>query len=246
MLDQRQVRVRVRRTILAGLLFLSVVQSAWALDVTNPVSLGSVFPKTTQGENGIWMQGRLVGTSTYTDLINVGDYNWKLYPNDTTWPGAPHIYNSNIIRAIPSFAHLWNGNETGDPNMDAIVRVQIEGNVSAVVLYGSTSPEASNYWTYIYKGADNWSNPIWTSSYEWQLINLEIPVSAGDELFIGTHRSDFNSCNFGGQDPGWGLTLTGIVVPEPGTLSLLTAALLGIGTISFMRRSSLKFRGRLT
>jgi hypothetical protein len=232
MWNKQQTKKQIRQLVFVSIFLCFVVQTVCAVQIsTNTINLSDLFPKQTQGENGIWLQARSPGTSDYTDLINGGNYAW-ISPG--YYNSAPKIYrgsgyNSNRMFALPSTT------QNDGLYRDTVMRVQIENDVSLLEIYGATGNDAYELTSFIYKGADNWNNPLWVQTWVGAWFDLKIPVSAGDELFFDTHYAD-PSYNHG-SDPSWTIEFTGIVVPEPSVCILLATVWLAFFVGKRMARS---------
>jgi hypothetical protein len=196
-----------------------------ALITTSPTDLWSVFPKTQQGENGIHLQYRPVGTSNYQDLAWHADYSW-------TGPGV-HFPVPEVARlATPGdiFAHPAAVVQT-HYNNDAVLRVGLEGSFSEVHVTGSTGMGTGGSGTVtfsIYQGATEWSTPLWSGSHG-QGFDLTFPSSDGQELFFATNAGTTDMDDWAHW---FDIQITAGAIPEPSALavwSLLAAAGIGLG-----------------
>jgi hypothetical protein len=194
----------VIQTLSCGCLLWAGVAQAVVVTPT-PVSLFDQFPKEAQGENGIWLQYRQAGTSSYTDLTRTADYTW-VNPN-------PHFNLPFLIR--------WNtGRIKAEPYqvsgtiLDPTIRVQVQGPFSRLRIQGATGRDltAAVIW-YIYKGATNWNAPLWQSSAVTS-FDFEVDCAAGEELFFAVNAdgSDANDHSY------WeNLRLTAVAFPISAT-----------------------------
>lgn len=145
-----------------------------------PTALYDVFPETTQGKNGVWLQYRTVGTSCYTNMVSFGDYKW-MTPN-TPW-NVPYIMRTTPgkIRASPAATKqcLF--------DRDTAIRIGIEGGSTYVRISGQTGNECNTAVSfYIYKGATNWNEPVWVGG-RGQSFDLVLLCKNGEELFLATN-----------------------------------------------------------
>ena len=159
----RQVKCKLRDSflsLLGSLLVLAVVLVARPISAieitTDTVALWDLFPQNTQGENGIRLQHRAVGSTDYTDLSYRWDYAWFTLGVPFN---VPDIYRDEVgkILAHPSAVNqCWF-------DRDSAIQVQLEGALSYVHITGTAimRPGGSgSVWFYIYKGADNWDSPL--------------------------------------------------------------------------------------
>ena len=177
------------RTTLAGVVFvpallvsllISTPAAPGALVQATPVELWDVFPRNTQGDNGIYLQRRDAGTSNYVDLVNTKDFQWTT--PDVEF-GVPAVFRDP---APLIFAHPAAVNGTGF-DRDAVMSVQLDGGTfPAVHITGNTTTGAAKtVGFYIYMGADNWNAPLFESG-PGQSIDLTIPYTPGDRLYFAT------------------------------------------------------------
>jgi hypothetical protein len=214
------LRAGIYSLSLSGILALSAHA---ALITSTPTSVWEQFPKTTQGENGIRAQSRAGGSSTYYDLTWSADYTF--ITSGALWQ-LPKIWRYGSI-SDQRFVAEPADESGGSFDRDAIIRVGLTGDVPWVRVTGSSGTDSSASMTfYVYKGANNWSTPLWQGGVN-QSFDFTTTFTTGDEIFFGVDAGA--SCV-----NDWGrwrsLTLTGIV-PEPGT-----AALLAVGCGCLMRR----------
>jgi hypothetical protein len=178
-------------------------------------SVYDLFPRNTQGTNGIRLQNRSPGSSTYADMSLIGDYSW----------GTP-AYHYNF----PTLARFTAGSILAQPlgsgtSVDSILRVQVDAACARIRVQGSAAYNVNPVTYYIYKGATNWANPLWQSGGNTS-FDFEVVCEAGDELFFGVNAADD-----GDIATCWlNLTLTGIPPPPP--LSAYHAIELGWPSVS--------------
>ena len=68
---------------------------------------------------------------------------------------------------------------------DTIIRITIPGEGGIVQVNGSAGEDQGNVRFYIFKGEENYNNPLW-SSWDGGVFNLSVPYSSGDQLFFAT------------------------------------------------------------
>ncbi|MEK7674817.1 MAG: LamG-like jellyroll fold domain-containing protein [Verrucomicrobiota bacterium] len=135
------------------------------------------FPKTSQGEHGIFLQ-YLRSDGTYENLINTGDYAF-------TTPGMPwniprvevSDFNSGSIYVNPS-AVVQVGAER-----DAIMRVTLWGDYGRVRVRGHAEKTGGSMRFYVYQGAGNYAAPLW-QAWDGGAFDLTVPYLEGDQLFF--------------------------------------------------------------
>jgi hypothetical protein len=201
-------------TLLVSLLIAPTAAPGALLQAT-PIPLWDVFPRNTQGENGIYLQRRDAGTSNYVDLVNTKDFQWTT--PDVEF-GVPAIFRdpSPLI-----FAHPAAVNGTGF-DRDAAMSVQLEGSAfPAVHVTGSTTTGAAKtVGFYIYMGADNWNAPLFQSG-PGESIDLTIPYTPGDRLYFATKAIGTDVNAWAKWD---NLQITGVPEPAEGLLIVVIAA----------------------
>jgi hypothetical protein len=189
---------------------------------TTPSGIWTLFPKNTQGENGIWLQSRDNGTSLYRTLTYAGDYAWIT-------PGAPWGLPALTRTGTP-------GKITADPadenqvghDRDTVIRVLLEGPISEVRVTGSFGVDSwGGVNSYIYKGQGNWSQPLWQGG-PGQGFNFLVPCTSGDEIFFSV---DAGANDMNDWARWYDLQVTGTqLIPEP-----VTMAGLGLGVAALSR-----------
>ncbi len=193
------------------------VTTASAVVITNtPADLWQLFPHDTQGQNGIYLQYRTVGTNEYTDLTNDAPYHWITSDAPYQIPTIAREDTPGRIWAHPS-AYVQLGNDR-----DATMRVRLNGAAGDVRITGGVATENSpSIIFYIYKGADNWSTPLW-QGMPGDTFDLTVSFAPGDELFFADN-ADGNDIN------DWAVwtnvKLARVLVPEPKTAGLLVGFL---------------------
>jgi hypothetical protein len=141
-----------------------------------PTSVYDLFPKNTQGTNGIRLQNRVPGSSTYADMSLIGDYSWGTPAYHYNFPTLAREGTPGSILAQPY------GSGT---SVDSILRVQVDAACARIHVQGSTTYNSQAVY-YIYKGATNWANPLWAASGP-ASFDFEVVCEAGDELFFGVN-----------------------------------------------------------
>lgn len=175
--------IRLRALPLLGAAVLLCASVASGVNVTRtPAFLYDLFPQNTQGSNGIWLQYRQSGTSTYTDLSYAGDYTWN-YPN-------AHFNLPFLIRSATA------GRIVAEPYyvgviLDPVMRVQVDSKFSRIHVQGTAAKSQGTVTWYIYKGATNWGAPLWQSTGP-ASFDFEVDCAPGEELFF--------AINAGGSD----------------------------------------------
>ena len=148
---------------------------------TSETKMTDFFPKSAQGENGIYLQSR-DENSTYYNLDYFGDYTFKT--TGTPW-NLPLVMigdkANEIIKADPSAL-----NQVGFER-DSVIRTTLNGDFGWVRVTGSTQMDTKGSARfYIYKGEDGYSSPLWeaTPGVTPVSFDLIIPYTEGDELFF--------------------------------------------------------------
>lgn len=212
------------RKIVFIVVLLSIVTSSYAVVVTTSVSdLWQLFPKDTQGENGILLQYRT--GSTYTDLTYFGDYWWAT--PGTMW-NKPEVSTTvpGKIGAIPS-ALTQIGYDR-----DPLMRVSLDGALDQVRVTGTAAMENTGSATfYVFKGAANYGSPLWSSTLSNQssiAFDFVVDFTATEELFFAV---DAGATDYSDHTAWYDIQLTG--VPEPATVCLL-----GLGGLLLRKRKA--------
>jgi hypothetical protein len=187
-----------------------------ALVQATPVPLWDVFPRNTQGENGIFLQRRDAGTSNYVDLVYTKDFQWMT--PDVQF-GVPAVFRDP---APLIFAHPAAVNGTGF-DRDAVMSVQLDGSAfpAVHVTGGTTTGAAKTVGFYIYIGADNWNAPIFESG-PGQAIDLTIAYAPGDRLYFATKAIGTDVNAWAKWD---NVQITGVPEPAAGMCGVMTTAL---------------------
>lgn len=192
--------------------------------VVQPIEtkLYDLFPKQQQGENGIYLQ-YLSPNGSYTDLVCLGDYVFGTL--GTPW-NLPAIYRSPYYPES-LLAHPTAVTQCG-ADRDPVIRITLDGGYGAVRVTGSAQTASwGDVRYYIYKGAANYSLPIWNAMGGGS-FDLLIDYSDGEELFFATdalgadHNDWANWCAVRFQ-----------AVPEPSCFAVIAA---GLGAILMRRR----------
>jgi len=186
---------RTRVHLLKILLIAGILSLLSAHVCADTLVLFDKMPKYNNGENSILLQART--GNTYTNLLylpDVGDYS---FGTSSTFRHKPSItrgilggnqpYDKLAIHSFPS-AVIQTGFKA-----DTVIRVTIPGNGKFVKISGQTGFEGkstvSHYRFYIYKGADQFNNPLWESVGEGN-FNFNVPYFANDQLFFAVEALD--------------------------------------------------------
>jgi hypothetical protein len=154
-----------------------------------------LFPRDTQGTNGIRLQYRSPGSSTYGDMSLVGDFSW----------GTPgHTYNFPTLIREGTAGQILAQPRGWIDFLDSALRVQVDAACARIRVQGAATYEADASY-FIYKGATNWATPLWASSGGTG-FDFEVVCEAGDELFFVVSTSDERGISTRWQN----ITLTGI------------------------------------
>ena len=167
----------------AGMLGESLSTTSFEV-VETPRGIWNYFPRDTQAENGITLQARVVGSSTYIDLVNTRDYAWET-------PGAPYSLPSVLrdgsggtISAHPA-ATDYVGHDR-----DPVIRVLPDAEADALRVFGTARTRNSHSIDFtIWKGADGWENPLWTGDPA-DSFDFLVPWSDGEKLFFATNAEE--------------------------------------------------------
>jgi len=205
--------------LLAAAIFAAPAQAVTIS--TTPSDIWTLFPKSTQGENGIWLQSRDNGTSNYRLLTNLGDYYWGTL--GTAWN-------------LPAIGRMEPGKLSAHPSdevqvgydRDTIIRVLLEGSFTEVRVTGRSGNDSYGGVIFsVFTGATGWTTPLWQQSGA-GTFDLIIPCTSGTELFF---QADSGANDYNDWARWYNLQVVGTkmieppsVVPEP-----LTVAGLGLG-----------------
>ncbi|OQB13032.1 MAG: Lactonase, 7-bladed beta-propeller [Firmicutes bacterium ADurb.Bin193] len=137
------------------------------------------FPKTNQGENGIYLQSR-DENGIYYDLSCFSDYTFKT-------PNAPNKYNIPIIKVMD----FTNGIIEADPSAynqcgaekDAVIKTVLSGNYGTIRVTGETYVDKGSVRFYIYLGEAGYNAPLWQTENS-GTFDLTIQYSDGDSLYF--------------------------------------------------------------
>lgn len=153
----------------------------------NVTKLIDYLPAEVNGENGVTFETR-DEYGNYKDMIKVDNYIDK----------ESHVYwgTDNPYYYLPAILNIDKDNEqflahpsavtNAGSNLDNITCVKLNGDYGKVNLSGTANLDGTNGSVrfYIYKGKDNYNNPLWQST-DGGDFNLDIPYSDGDELYFG-------------------------------------------------------------
>ena len=188
------------RMQLMQILFIAGLLSLFSSHVcADTFTLFDKMPKNSNGENSVLLQSR--NGNTYTDLSYIsksGDY-W--FGTVGTYKYKPKItrgiqpnnqpYDKLAIYAFPS-AVIQTGVKA-----DTVIRVTIPGNGHFVKISGQAALDGqsttSHYRFYIYKGADQYKNPLWESvgvGGTGGNFNFNVNYSANDQIFFAVEALD--------------------------------------------------------
>jgi hypothetical protein len=198
---------------------------------TTASDIWTLFPKSTQGENGIWLQARDDGTSNYRLLSYSSDYAWVT-------PGAAW--------SLPAVTRMGPGKLSAHPtdqvqvghDRDTIIRVLLEGSFSEVRVTGRSGVDSSGGVVFsVFTGAGGWTAPLWQRSGA-GTFDLLIPCTSGTELFF---QADAGANDYNDWARWYDLQVVGTkmieppgAVPEPLTMAGLG---LGLGAVArYVRR----------
>ena len=185
---------RTRMYLMQILLILGFFSLFSAHVCADTLTLFDKMPKYNNGENSILLQAR--SGNTYTNLLYLPDAGDYWFGTPPTFRHKPSItrgilqgnpYDKLAIHAFPS-AVIQTGFKA-----DTVIRVTIPSNGKFVKISGQTGFEGqstvSHYRFYIYKGADQFNNPLWESVGEGN-FNFNVPYSANDQLFFAIEALD--------------------------------------------------------
>jgi hypothetical protein len=211
-----------------GSTLLGLAHASAAVQITtNPISLvDTVFPKTVQGSNGVFLQARPGGTSYnsgssgYVDLTHLSDTHWGTVGAPWNLPSVLKT-DATTIHAHPSAV-----SQVGH-DYDPVIRLDLGGDLGELRLTGSAATASWGDVTYyIYLGADGWQSPLWVSNGGGS-FDLTLRFAAGDSLYLATDArgadhndwAEWHSVSLVGTGDPIGRA------PEPTTLGLLLAGL---------------------
>jgi hypothetical protein len=188
------------------------------------INLWDIFPKTTQGENGISIYGRNLSTSADRELRNDGNYRFDTDAN--YW--IPLAYRSSedtsSIIMHPS-------------NAEDIVLAYKPSETNTYTISGAFNPvTGSNIEAYIYKNSESLWSQILNSK---GTFNLEdIYLSTDDTLYFGVsaYNGDVNDTTV------FSASLTDdrnpVATPEPASILLLSIGIGGLALMKFRQKKA--------
>ncbi|MDW7981008.1 MAG: hypothetical protein RMH97_10615, partial [Verrucomicrobiales bacterium] len=166
---------RSLKLLACGLIVASVANVLHAVVFTaTPQRLYDLFPRNTQGENGIRLQGR--AGNTYSDLQYTSDYAWKCPGQNCALPFIARLGISGQIAVLP-YAQPGVGTNHG------VIRVSNDGGPTRIRIQGSAFKTSGSVAWYIYKGATNWNAPLWQSTND-ASFDLTVALEPGAEIFF--------------------------------------------------------------
>lgn len=144
----------------------------WDVDVQ-----GQPLPALGQGQNGITCEMRDTVSGVVTPLT------WLNYANQyQCWGAARLPFNVPQIYAMQAGQRVW---AHPNVNLEAIIRVRLEGDAGTARLIGSTGTDSSQSITFtIYH--NDFAHPIWSGG-PFATFNLAIPFAPDDELLFVTN-----------------------------------------------------------
>jgi hypothetical protein len=150
----------------------SLPLNPWDVD-----GLGVPLPALGQGQNGITCEYRNTTNGQVTPLV------WLNYANQYQCWGAPRIpFNVPQIYAMQTGKRVW---AHPNVNLEAVIRVRLEGNAGIARVIGSTSTDASQSITFtIYQ--NDFEHPVWSGG-PFESFNLSILFSPDDDLLFVTN-----------------------------------------------------------
>jgi PKD repeat protein len=142
------------------------------------------FPHVASGENGVYVQ--ILSNGGYSDLPNVADSYFEIWDNGFPVPQiAGYTYYSSTPSPNTILAHPSAITQCG-LEADAIIRVTIPGIGGQVRVTGNGGMESGgSVRFYIYKGADQYNNPIW-EAWNGGSFDFTIPYTSGEQIFFAT------------------------------------------------------------
>jgi hypothetical protein len=143
--------------------------------------LSEKFPKSTQGENGIFLEYRQ--GSTYQLLDNRLDYDFP-HLADSPWK-IPMITCSDFVAGPP---HCYRIGAHPSDYADAVLKIIIPGEGGTVRITGTAGilPGAGSVFFSIYKGEDKYTTPSW-SAQNGGTFDFILPYKKGDAIFFATN-----------------------------------------------------------
>ena len=160
--------------------------SSYLLSVNEPdeglirdtkTSLAQLFPKTTQGENGISLMS-LDGSGNHFELSYISDYFFGSVGAPWNIPKIYAIDPVNGIIGVEPSAVSQVGAEK-----DAVIKTILNGDYGKVRVTGEAYIDGGATRFYIYKSFAGYTSPIWEANNS-GAFDLLVPYSDGDELFF--------------------------------------------------------------
>ena len=207
-----------------GVSLLFATSNAFAVTI----NLWDIFPKTTQGENGVFLYGYNPSSQTYRQLNNGGDYFF--YTPNQNW-AIPQIVRSSVDE---SWMTLHPAGQNG--TVYGVEDIVLAYNVSEANTY-TVSGDFQQYGggsvgAYIYRNETLlWSQGLpggAQASFDLENITL----NANDRLFFGVSSAgdDVNDSS--------GFRATIVAVPEPASILLFGLGGAGLAFRRFRRKNA--------
>jgi hypothetical protein len=209
-MNLKVAHVRFVSTLITGVAVMAAMSALAVVVTPTPASLYDLFPKDTQGTNGIRLQYRAEGVSTYTDLSYASDYTWNTPANSGHY-NLPFVIRSGTAGRIVAEPF----DTATQPPLDPVIRVQVQSSFSRIRVQGTAGQTGGSVNWYIYKGASNWAAPLWQSSSA-ASFDFEVDCAPGEELFFAVNAAGFDASDHSyWQD----LRLTAVAFPISATPS---------------------------